>query len=650
MADEADQLFGWRDLAESLSGAVGVQMGAEFVYVSTELAATVGVESASLVGEPWRTLFDDDEARRLEREALAQAQAEGHWEGMARTGGDTVGEEAVALELSGTAEGPLVWTLSERESTDGQVHPPPEDNRHDVLPPKLARALLDAIDDIVYVIDENGEFYDWNEKTAETLGYSHEELAGIPPKNVIPTDHHKYVPGLMEAIDAIEDRRVNVDLLTADGERITHEFNGTTFEHPGTGEQFRCGVARDITERLARERKLQRQRDELSTLNRINDVLFESIDDLVETTSRATVEETVCSRLAESELYEFACTVERGIGEDRLYPRTSAGDGEGHLAAIVDADGSIPGSGPADKAIRTNEVQAVNVDTADFEPWREEALERGFESLVAVPLHYRETVYGALVVYANRPDAFSQREQHGFAILGQTVGFVINAVERRRLLFADAVTEFEFRIVSPETFLARASAEHDCRLTLRGHVSVDDQWIFYVDVDGVAVERIVDAATDDPTIDSVRTVSGDETRLELVAVESSFMHRMAPTGVHVRSVEFEGGSGHLVVESPAETDTRDILKRFETMFGSTELLARRKYDRSPDASPSPVTVTDTLTDRQREALEAAYRAGYFEWPRASTAEEIADALGITASTLHGHLRKAEETLIGVLFD
>jgi predicted DNA binding protein len=56
-----------------------------------------------------------------------------------------------------------------------------------------------------------------------------------------------------------------------------------------------------------------------------------------------------------------------------------------------------------------------------------------------------------------------------------------------------------------------------------------------------------------------------------------------------------------------------------------------------------------LTERQREALEAAYRAGYFDWPRETTAEEVAETLDIAASTLTAHLRKAEATLLTELF-
>ncbi|PSQ04409.1 hypothetical protein BRC95_08240 [Halobacteriales archaeon QS_5_68_33] len=54
-----------------------------------------------------------------------------------------------------------------------------------------------------------------------------------------------------------------------------------------------------------------------------------------------------------------------------------------------------------------------------------------------------------------------------------------------------------------------------------------------------------------------------------------------------------------------------------------------------DGEPLP-DETD-MTDRQREALEAAFRAGYFHWLRDSTAEEVAESLDIASPTLHSHI-------------
>lgn len=51
-----------------------------------------------------------------------------------------------------------------------------------------------------------------------------------------------------------------------------------------------------------------------------------------------------------------------------------------------------------------------------------------------------------------------------------------------------------------------------------------------------------------------------------------------------------------------------------------------------------------LSERQAEVASAALRAGYFEWPRETDAETLAEALGISHTTLLEHLRKAERTI------
>lgn len=51
-----------------------------------------------------------------------------------------------------------------------------------------------------------------------------------------------------------------------------------------------------------------------------------------------------------------------------------------------------------------------------------------------------------------------------------------------------------------------------------------------------------------------------------------------------------------------------------------------------------------LTGRQREALAAAERVGYYEIPREGSVSDVANELDISTSTAGDHLRKAEASL------
>lgn len=54
---------------------------------------------------------------------------------------------------------------------------------------------------------------------------------------------------------------------------------------------------------------------------------------------------------------------------------------------------------------------------------------------------------------------------------------------------------------------------------------------------------------------------------------------------------------------------------------------------------------DTVTPRRRRVLNKALEEGYFDIPRGTTLEEIADELGIAKTTASQHLRKAEQDIM-----
>jgi predicted DNA binding protein len=58
-----------------------------------------------------------------------------------------------------------------------------------------------------------------------------------------------------------------------------------------------------------------------------------------------------------------------------------------------------------------------------------------------------------------------------------------------------------------------------------------------------------------------------------------------------------------------------------------------------------VDIDGELTERQREVFETARSHGYYEWPRHTTAAELADTLEISKATVLEYLRKAESKLL-----
>jgi predicted DNA binding protein len=132
--------------------------------------------------------------------------------------------------------------------------------------------------------------------------------------------------------------------------------------------------------------------------------------------------------------------------------------------------------------------------------------------------------------------------------------------------------------------------------------------------------------------------------------ESSLLHAVTDAGTTLQHAVATPDGSDLVVEAPLDADVRGIVDDIRDTFVDVTFVARRERDRETTAIGRPGGLLGDLTDRQREVVEAAYRAGYFDWPRESTAEEVAGSLGLAGPTLHGHLRKAEATILSALLD
>ena len=519
--------------------------------------------------------------------------------------------------------------------------------------------LVETMSDGVYMTDENHDVRMVNGAAKEKLGFDPASFEGLDARLFGCDDVVTKARAQRE--EMIDDERsvgtVVGTLQTASGDEIPVENRFSLLpcsdgEFAGT-----VGVVRDITERKESERRLRNQRDELETLNRINELVHETIGALAAAATAEEIEETVCKRLGGSSLYRFAFTGVRRPGKPLVEPKAWAGEGAAYLEEVeIPVDPDHDGAGPAAKTFETGEVTITHDVESDplFEPFREPALEHGFRSVAVVPFTHRTATHGMLAVYADRPGAFSDREIRAFEVLGEMVGFAISATQNRQLVESDSPIEMTLELDEPATFFGTVSAELDCTCRLLGSAKASGgDRLHYVAV--TAPPADVRAVADDrgtPAPETLRLVTENDDH-------AVFEARMRPS---VASVLFESGvkpivaeaeSGKVTVEAaaPRGFDLRELTERLDERFGGVTLAAKRGGDSWLQASADPCDgVDDKLTDRQRAALSAAYFAGYFHWPRDSTAEDVADSLDIASPTFHQHLRHAERKLLSTYLD
>ncbi|WP_436932597.1 PAS domain S-box protein [Halosimplex halobium] len=408
------------------------------------------------------------------------------------------------------------------------------------------------------------------------------------------------------------------------------------------------------------EERLVRQREQLAALNSLNEVVNGITDAVVDQSTREEIERTVCEHLAAADSYRFAWIGEVDTASQTVEPRAKAGT-DGYLEGItisVDPDDERSG-GPTGRAFRTGEMQVTrDIRASDaHDPWRERVDSYGVRSSAAIPIVHEGTTYGVLNVYAGRPDAFQGQERTVLAQLGEVVGHAIAAAERKQALLSDEVVELDFQIT--DLFEALDLDEQPGgRFSFDHVVSVgDDEFLVYgsaspeaVDTVGELVEQLPHWT--DVSFDEAETDGEDERDrgFELRVVEPPVLSTLASLGGSVEEAVFEDGDYRMTLHVSPNTDVRQVIEAVTEAYPQATML-RRQQVATEDARARPTrSLLEGLTDRQRTTLEAAYHAGFFEWPRDASGEDVAESLQVSPPTFHQHLRKAEGKVFGGLFE
>ncbi|MFB6205716.1 MAG: PAS domain S-box protein [Haloglomus sp.] len=409
-----------------------------------------------------------------------------------------------------------------------------------------------------------------------------------------------------------------------------------------------------------REAELRRQQERADRLEQLNAIIRDIEQATVEQSSRAGIEEAVCERLVDVDLHDLVWIAEPTAGGDGLVPRTSAGGPEGYVDGLTSIVGSAsePGGGhPAVAAYRTDDRHAVENVATDVTTgeWRKHALGHGVQSVVAVPIRYETTTHGVLTVASADPDAFDEATRDVLTELGRSIGYAITVTEREQALESDGTTELEFAVADEGLFMVRGAAAVGCRIELERTIRrTGGSFSMFYAVDGGDPATVVELADAAPSVATAQVVSTDDegaSGLVEVTAPTWFGSVFTEHGAVVREATAEPGGGTLVVEAPRGTDVRALVEGFQERYPDADLVAQRQRERTIRSLFELQDALQTeLTDRQWEALETAYSAGYFDWPRETSGQEVAELLDVSQPTFNKHLRIAERSAFRMLLD
>ena len=222
--------------------------------------------------------------------------------------------------------------------------------------------------------------------------------------------------------------------------------------------------------------------------------------------------------------------------------------------------------------------------------------------------------------------------------------------QREERLTSDHVRRLEFRVDQSAVPPTLRVTDGEIRLDVDSVVPLPDgTTVQYMGTSDLPASKFVTAVEEVPHYRDARLLSSIDGhhRIEAKAESATVSQVFQNLGGRARAVVVAPDEVRFLGELPGDVDPQQAAAGIRQFHPEVELV-------SEDLVYSPQllygVVADALTERQLSALDAAYFGGYFDTPRTSTGDELADRFDVTRQTFNQHLRKAQQTVFRHLFE
>jgi predicted DNA binding protein len=219
------------------------------------------------------------------------------------------------------------------------------------------------------------------------------------------------------------------------------------------------------------------------------------------------------------------------------------------------------------------------------------------------------------------PNEESEDQADSMVVLEFTVSAGAFALERTLQEFPDVVVEYE-------------------RLVPTSHHPLPYLW-----TDDGAASGLAAAISEEPRVESVtRVATFDKSslyRIEWAPSENDLLHCVSTTAPETALLQAEGRGGEWALK--LRFPSRAALSDFQAFYEEREidLHVVRLYGLT-----EPKLGQYDITPKQREALLRALEMGYFEIPRETTLEAVAESMDISRMAASERLRRGQTNLVG----
>ncbi|MFZ0927671.1 MAG: PAS domain S-box protein [Syntrophobacteraceae bacterium] len=312
--------------------------------------------------------------------------------------------------------------------------------------------LLHLSYDAIIVWRLGGRIESWNRGAEELYGYSQEEALGRVTPDLLKTIHPEPWPQIEAGLRERKFWEGELRHRTREGREIIVSAR-LQLVRGEDGVERVLETNRDITER-------KRAEEELRRLNRILRALSNTNQAAIHAEDESEFLDAVCRIVVEDCGHPMVWI---GFAEDdenkTVRPVAQAGFEDGYLETVkITWSDTELGRGPTGTAIRTGtpDVCKNMLTESRMQPWREQAINRGYACSVALPLITGGQTLGVLTIYSKDTDSFPDSEVKLLAELADDLAYGITVL---RLRHAHRQSEQKLRESQARLDLALRSAQ-----------------------------------------------------------------------------------------------------------------------------------------------------------------------------------------------
>ncbi len=282
---------------------------------------------------------------------------------------------------------------------------------------------------ILAIASGSGRIIEANRSGSRMLGYSPGEILGVNLVDLVLEDvddmgrHHELLAG-----GETERIRYEGRFKRKDGTLLLTDTSISVIKDADSSDARFIANMIDVTDRKRAEHTERRHVRAIDLLSKCDSLVVRSSDE------KELLGE-ICTLAVEVGGYLMAWVGFAGQDDAKtVYPVARSGYEEGYLEKVTITWGDgISGKGPAGTAIKTGRTVVVQDfhSNPSMAPWRDAAKERGYHSLIALPLTVQDHVIGAFLIYSTEPYAFDDDEVKLLENLASDLAYGIHTLRVR---------------------------------------------------------------------------------------------------------------------------------------------------------------------------------------------------------------------------